>query len=1007
MTQRERMTSAGVTEAEPANGHEAPPRPPATNPPTRTWEEMFGAATPERQREWLALARQQGVLFVHQIQDGGNGKAPHGPAPLAQLLAGTFDHLEPVYPGPLSFFDPQLDDGQREAVARAVHAPDLCVIQGLPGTGKTRVVIETLLQAVARGERVLLIGHSSAAIDRILERVGTQELLCPVRCLCRDERPDTLAPAARGFTFDERLRALREPAQARARHELETAEVAAQRIQQCLATFERLEALLQRASEIERQLAALVEKQSLLPGQVDQETTAESCAELASATAVRAGRLTPLAARQAELELALEQLRQQQAEVAPRIRALTPLVENKRRRRWWTADWWRLTFRPARIEEFAALETEAGKIETELASVEHERQQLNQDRASAEQEFQAVRERIVAAEVTRRRYLLAGEESALRQEQTRLQEQWDAACREQELRPLDRRADALGEARELRRGQCQQAEQRRDAARQWLAFVEQESGTLATRLLDVANPVVATISAFAHDEQFGNRPAGAAPFDLLIVLEAQRATRADLQALTRRARRCVLVGEPELAETRPSNEPPQAGLFASLWKALAPHSTRPPVTWTTEKDRLCCRLRAVAAEQRQWLQNERLVDRPEIELRILAQPRAQPMLAEIVFPPTTTVAKAKEFIFRELEEVALCTPEALPRWSECDGKVVLSWGQLAAKPEGADLGGGVREILGPALSGNGDGHPKSAWQTHRLEFAGWPRAKAEAWLQRHLGLRDFGRAAQLDVPHRMGPALAGVLADLLFPGGYRIGPVERNGSGPVVEFVCVGKPSRAGEPNGRGSRRNGSRPPQPTPLAREGAGLEIELAERRHLDRLPAELRVGLPDKGIVNYSEAQAVVRMLPSLAGAAPSSVAVLALYRAQAELIQRLAAQCPALAKESAKITVTTPELFRQSESDVVLVSLTRSHLHRAVTFGAAPQSLAHALTRARTRLVLFGDSGTLIRRSQWEGPLDHLDEAAAARERAIIARLVRYLEGQGSCQHVFGLQVGSSV
>jgi hypothetical protein len=50
------------------------------------------------------------------------------------------------------------------------------------------------------------------------------------------------------------------------------------------------------------------------------------------------------------------------------------------------------------------------------------------------------------------------------------------------------------------------------------------------------------------------------------------------------------------------------------------------------------------------------------------------------------------------------------------------------------------------------------------------------------------------------------------------------------------------------------------------------------------------------------------------------------------------------------------------------------------------VALALTRAADRLLVFGDPGTLSRRAQWGGPLDHLDEAAAARERGLVGRLL---------------------
>jgi hypothetical protein len=80
--------------------------------------------------------------------------------------------------------------------------------------------------------------------------------------------------------------------------------------------------------------------------------------------------------------------------------------------------------------------------------------------------------------------------------------------------------------------------------------------------------------------------------------------------------------------------------------------------------------------------------------------------------------------------------------------------------------------------------------------------------------------------------------------------------------------------------------------------------------------------------------------------------------------------------------------------LFLSLTRSHSHRAVPLGEDPAWLPLALTRAAGRLVLFADAGTLARRIQWPGALDHLDEVAAERERRMTARLLRSLtEGDG--------------
>ena len=130
--------------------------------------------------------------------------------------------------------------------------------------------------------------------------------------------------------------------------------------------------------------------------------------------------------------------------------------------------------------------------------------------------------------------------------------------------------------------------------------------------------------------------------------------------------------------------------------------------------------------------------------------------------------------------------------------------------------------------------------------------------------------------------MAGVVAELLGTDAY--GP-SADGDGAVrVEFVPV--------PPLTDGRRNGHAPRLP-PEPRGGAGLEIDLADPRQHARLPDELRAALPERGLVNPAEAEAVVRLLTCLAAdGAPGPVAVLALSAAQAELIRRLARSAPGL-------------------------------------------------------------------------------------------------------------------
>ncbi len=64
-----------------------------------------------------------------------------------------------------------LNESQREAVGFCLTSPDVAIIHGPPGTGKTTTVVELIRQTVARGERVLVTAPSNLAVDNLLEKL--------------------------------------------------------------------------------------------------------------------------------------------------------------------------------------------------------------------------------------------------------------------------------------------------------------------------------------------------------------------------------------------------------------------------------------------------------------------------------------------------------------------------------------------------------------------------------------------------------------------------------------------------------------------------------------------------------------------------------------------------------------------------------------------------------------------------------------------------------------------
>jgi RecA/RadA recombinase len=64
-----------------------------------------------------------------------------------------------------------LNDNQRATVEGALTAPDMYLIWGPPGTGKTTVIAELCYQFARRGERVLIASQANLAVDNALSKL--------------------------------------------------------------------------------------------------------------------------------------------------------------------------------------------------------------------------------------------------------------------------------------------------------------------------------------------------------------------------------------------------------------------------------------------------------------------------------------------------------------------------------------------------------------------------------------------------------------------------------------------------------------------------------------------------------------------------------------------------------------------------------------------------------------------------------------------------------------------
>ncbi|KAG8974846.1 hypothetical protein FRC05_006779 [Tulasnella sp. 425] len=91
--------------------------------------------------------------------------------PLIEVLVGKRRPGQPIPLPDLQFMDPGLNPSQQEAVRFALEAPEIALIHGPPGTGKTHTLVEIIRQLVGQEKKVLVCGASNLAVDNLLERL--------------------------------------------------------------------------------------------------------------------------------------------------------------------------------------------------------------------------------------------------------------------------------------------------------------------------------------------------------------------------------------------------------------------------------------------------------------------------------------------------------------------------------------------------------------------------------------------------------------------------------------------------------------------------------------------------------------------------------------------------------------------------------------------------------------------------------------------------------------------
>lgn len=90
---------------------------------------------------------------------------------------------------------------------------------------------------------------------------------------------------------------------------------------------------------------------------------------------------------------------------------------------------------------------------------------------------------------------------------------------------------------------------------------------------------------------------------------------------------------------------------------------------------------------------------------------------------------------------------------------------------------------------------------------------------------------------------------------------------------------------------------------------------------------------------------------------TVAIISPYRQQVRYLQELMADNELMLKHKGKIAVNTIDSFQGQERDIVYISMTRSNSEGTIGFLEDIRRMNVAMTRARKKLIVIGDSATL--------------------------------------------------
>jgi superfamily I DNA and/or RNA helicase len=143
----------------------------------------------------------------------------------------------------------------------------------------------------------------------------------------------------------------------------------------------------------------------------------------------------------------------------------------------------------------------------------------------------------------------------------------------------------------------------------------------------------------------------------------------------------------------------------------------------------------------------------------------------------------------------------------------------------------------------------------------------------------------------------------------------------------------------------------------------------------PETLSLSNPEEALLLFKYLGEVLRQYDAHPERAALRIGIIAPYRRQVELLQQQLEELEWSVSSRHHFSVRTVDGFQGQERDIICISMVRSNSSGEIGFLADTRRMNVALTRARCKLLVFGDSATLARHPFYKAFLEYVDELAA--------------------------------